>query len=471
MTKEEQIKPKEFLKYAEENYKECIDKNSKKDLINIYGCINKGFCSQVDELYNYLEKEFEPKIKNLFKKKYQYILKLLDNSENIIHLYDSRNELEHDYRVKPYEKIEQDIKDLRNFIESVQEVMVSPPKKEKEKINAILKDVIKKSRGGKRSNYFLEIKKFINHYPKDPFLLTQEDSHKYLNNMKLKHTDSTIASTNTALGFLFKKILLKKEYKLHTGFSKKKLKTRKGKKYDEIKRILKKMKSPKKRLYLLFAWHHALRVSDMVKLRIEDLSGIDLSDEIRAELERYLKGRRMGYVFLNSLGNKILKRTIQNEFKDSFPQDEEYLPLLDIKQIGLGKSKLKREQIITREELRKLIQASSGDKNKGVIYFIYEFGVGECQFVEISREDIIFRAQKIKLNKTKNYPTYIKKISRYAMKKLKDYSDTHTRKNGKIFMRERMIQRILEEAREKSGIKKKVDYRILSNSLKASFLK
>lgn len=472
--REKHISPEAFLNYAKENHSKYDKNHSEKSLINIYGCISKGFCCQVEEYFDFLKGKIQiPKNLNGFREKFYFILRSeMSSPLGAIKLYDIRNELEHEYRIKSYDAAEPYILSLESFILTIKRAISEFPNNIDSGRKSIYDKISEDYSESTKRNYRYQIQKFLEDHPKDSLKLTEEEAHNYLEYLsKNKEPPSNLATMNGTLKYLYTKIL-GRDYSLHPKFSRK----RNLVKYEKlnsriINNILEKNNVPESRLLVLIVWELSLQKHEIENLKIEKLLKLELSKKIHKELINYVGDRKSGFIFSNKEGDAMSGRYLQKKLKEGLPVSYKHLTLRHLRQVSPNKEgKLRRSQLISRGDFKKILNEIKGEKDRDLFYFIYEFGIGLEQFKKIKKEDIIPQNKKLRLRKTKNYNRTSIWLKKTVFERLMKYVKNNHKENKPLFIQSRQIQKILKKAIKDAGVSKIVNYRVLSNSLKDSRL-
>ncbi len=132
-------------------------------------------------------------------------------------------------------------------------------------------------------------------------------------------------------------------------------------------------------------------------------------------------------------------------------------------------------KFITYEEFLRLVGACDNPRDKLMIKFLFYTGVRVSELVNLKIDDILWEEGFVKV-KGKGGKERIIPLPESLLKELKEYVETRKIKSEYLFpskrgskLSTRQVQRIINKARIKAGIRKKVTPHILRHSL-ATFL-
>lgn len=497
-----QIKPEDFSFHARKNWEKFKEdlSNSEKEriIINTYGCISKAFHSKIDELIDYInEFKKEPlNPKSEFPKKIEYVnesglfspeqLLLIDNLNNL------RNNLEHRYQLPSVNEVKIYLKYLAMFLKNTEDFLKLPAKKVIELIDKSLKlleSKIKEKTTKKATieSYILQSKKFLYTYRKNPQNLTSKEANHYMTKIiEEKYTPRHIQHIEAILLFLYKSVLNKEWVKT---VKRPVLKTKDHTLFDneESKKILSFAPSLRDKLIIQVNYHAGLKSSQLVKLNIEDLSKLKLPDRLQLNLEIYLGNRTTGPVFVGQHGKRLGKRGIERLYeiiskkmgtnitteviRKNNPKIR-YEFSQNNKRTRCPRSVVKEDEIITESELKQLMENANSELKKYYVYFIYHFGVGRKQFINIKFEDINFNKKIIKIKPAKHYNIYYIKLKDNVLNELKKFCKKFDINSGHLFSYsdDYISKLILFTGREIGIERKKLGFNVLANSQKFSEL-
>ncbi len=121
------------------------------------------------------------------------------------------------------------------------------------------------------STYMIQNKLFLEFIKKQPYEVTEDDIKSYFAYLqKNKFSNRTLVLKKAALGFLYNKILNKDFLRFPSAKIEKKIPEVLTK--EEVKNLIDSAKSPKSKLMIKLLYSIGLRVSELVNLRLKDLS-------------------------------------------------------------------------------------------------------------------------------------------------------------------------------------------------------
>lgn len=473
------IKPEEFLEYATNlagNYKKK-NKLKKVDLINIYGHITKGFCSQLEEFYEHLKPILPPKknkrCRTCFQKhsigfegKFKYAREALIVPEEYGTLYQIRDELEHDYTVPSADAVHLSIATLKDFITKAKEYMKIPTREIKMARNEILKRI---ETSDKYKNYDWLARNFLQNFPKNPKELTQDDAYQFLAKLNLEGANPTyLKNIDNVLKHIYE-IGLKRTYVSYS-----KIPEGERKKYRRIDskaflKILNKTQKLRTRVCMQLAWHKGLKPGRLRSLKKTDLAKMKLPLGVKEELDEYLesikdKKNLEGWLLPGSKGSKLGRRAMEKIFK-GIP----IKPTLTAGELKYNSPSIKftipLDEVLTRGEFKKILSSAKSEKIRDLLYFIYYFGTGKKQLLNIRYWDINFKKMKIKVKPASADNDTPIEISEKVTEKLREYCDRNGIEQGKLFPYcKKTITNKINDVSKLAGIGKKVNYKLLSKS-------
>ncbi|MEK6858641.1 MAG: site-specific tyrosine recombinase/integron integrase [Nanoarchaeota archaeon] len=177
-------------------------------------------------------------------------------------------------------------------------------------------------------NYTFFVKKFITHAHKNASDLTEEDAKNYLASLIEARSKSTTMLAAASLKFFYVEVLKKQFATVKVPKKEKRLPEVLTK--EEVKSLIASCDTMKSRLMVSFLYSSGLRVSELVKLRVQDLrfdekigwarsgkGGKDrmfiLSDQLGKELKDYVKRRQNEFLF--SKEKPLTTRNVQKIIK------------------------------------------------------------------------------------------------------------------------------------------------------------
>jgi integrase/recombinase XerD len=173
-------------------------------------------------------------------------------------------------------------------------------------------------------NYSFFVQKFLKNSGKSPGEVNQDDAKLYLSSLFEDKSKNTIMLAAASLKFFYKEVLKKEFEEVRIPKKDKKLPSVLSK--EEVKKIIDGADNLKSRLIISLLYSSGLRVSEIVKLKVNDLnldentgwvrSGkgskdriFTLSDNLKEEIREYLSGKNNEYVF--SKDKPLTTRNIQ----------------------------------------------------------------------------------------------------------------------------------------------------------------
>lgn len=177
-------------------------------------------------------------------------------------------------------------------------------------------------------NYTFFASKFTLHAKKEAAELTQEDVKHYLATLIEHKSKSTAMLAAAALKFYFVEVLKKPFSEIHIPKKEKKLPDVLTQ--EEVRKLIAGCETIKSRLMVSFLYSSGLRVSELVKLRVQDIrfeenlgwarggkGGKDrmfiLSEQLTREVKDYIKHRPTGFLF--SKEKPLTTRNVQKIVK------------------------------------------------------------------------------------------------------------------------------------------------------------
>lgn len=177
-------------------------------------------------------------------------------------------------------------------------------------------------------NYSFFVNKFLVHINKPPIELTEDDAKHYLASLIEARSKSTTMLAAAALKFFYIEVLKKQFATVKVPKKEKRLPEVLTK--EEVRQLIASCDTMKSRLMVSFLYSSGLRVSELVKLKVQDLrfeekigwarsgkGGKDrmflLSDQLGKELKDYLKRRQNDFLF--SKEKPLTTRNVQKIVK------------------------------------------------------------------------------------------------------------------------------------------------------------
>jgi len=175
--------------------------------------------------------------------------------------------------------------------------------------------------------YISQNKRFLEYIKKQPEQINQDDIKSYLAHLmsEKKQKPASVNLTLSALRFFYEQILKKKELfiDIKSPKSEKKLPTVLTK--DEIKKLLAAIKNSKHQLLVEMLYSSGLRVSEAVKIKIDDLNFDEKMGRVIAG-----KGKKDRHIILSENLIKKLKIYLEERKEDSeylFPTNNEHISI------------------------------------------------------------------------------------------------------------------------------------------------
>ncbi len=131
--------------------------------------------------------------------------------------------------------------------------------------------------------------------------------------------------------------------------------------------------------------------------------------------------------------------------------------------------------ILTVEEIKKLIEITNNSKHRLIIKLLYGTGLRVSEIINLKKEDINFPEELIKVNLGKGKKDRFVKIPKSILEELKNYSDLERgeylfESNRKGKLTKKTIAKIVSNSAKKAGIEKRVYPHLLRHSFATHLL-
>ncbi len=147
------------------------------------------------------------------------------------------------------------------------------------------------------------------------------------------------------------------------------------------------------------------------------------------------------------------------------------------KNIRRPKKERKIPSVLTKEEVKKIINSTKNKKSNLIISLLYSCGFRVSELVNLKLEDLNFEEKIGHVRKGKGKKDRIFNIPSFLEQELKEQAEKQKQKNKKNLisgkkdkMTSRNIQKIVKNAANKAGIKKKVSPHTLRHSFATHLL-
>lgn len=187
------------------------------------------------------------------------------------------------------------------------------------------------------------------------------------------------------------------------------------------------------------------------------------TDDVKDYMAEHLSGKSSSslVLFLAAIKyaySNLLKRDITSEIKRA-------------------KKEVKIPSVLTKEEVKKLINSLNNDKSKLMISLIYACGFRVSELINLKLQDIDFNDKTGHVRKAKGKKDRIFNIPNFLAEQLQKQSENQ-KKEGKEFLftgpkgtlSSRNIEKIVGKASKKAGIQKKVTPHTLRHSFATHLL-
>ncbi|MHA1595983.1 MAG: site-specific tyrosine recombinase/integron integrase [Candidatus Baldrarchaeia archaeon] len=143
-------------------------------------------------------------------------------------------------------------------------------------------------------------------------------------------------------------------------------------------------------------------------------------------------------------------------------------PAADVKRPKLEK---KLPVVLTPDEVRRLIDAADNPRDKLIIRMLYVTGLRVSELVNLRVEDIDFEECVIMVRMGKGKKDRVVFMDKQTARILKEYLRENGIERGRVFpISVRTVQRMIQRARIKAGIQKKVTPHVLRHSFATHML-
>lgn len=148
---------------------------------------------------------------------------------------------------------------------------------------------------------------------------------------------------------------------------------------------------------------------------------------------------------------------------------------LKTEKISLPIRKKSLPHVLSKDEIVKMINSTFNIKHKLIIELLYSCGLRVSELINLKYEDVDFKNRIIRINKGKGSKDRITIVSSKTLRKLKSFGSVNNL-TGKIFLGRngkysvKSVQKVLENAANKSKIKKKVTPHMLRHSFATHLL-
>ncbi len=191
------------------------------------------------------------------------------------------------------------------------------------------------------------------------------------------------------------------------------------------------------------------------KIQRQDIAGFLANKKIKGASTNTIL---LIHAALKFFFEKCINSKIMDEI--SLPKKEKYLP-----------------QVLSKEEVKKLIDAEKNRRNKLILKFIYSTGVRVSELVNLKKEDVNLKEKigVVKAGKGKKdrviilSKEWVKEYLKWAKKNKIKSNFLFSKKNGKPLSTD-TIQRIIKKAGAKAGISKKISPHTLRHSFATHLL-
>jgi integrase/recombinase XerD len=143
--------------------------------------------------------------------------------------------------------------------------------------------------------------------------------------------------------------------------------------------------------------------------------------------------------------------------------------------IKMPKKDKKLPEVLTREEVKNLINSSDNRKSRLIISFLYSSGLRVSELVNLKKEDLDFNERTGWVRKGKGSKDRIFTISQGLSDELKQFIEEKGQDGAYLFSKNkplttRNIQKIIKGTRERAGINKRITPHTLRHSFATHLL-
>jgi len=195
---------------------------------------------------------------------------------------------------------------------------------------------------------------------------------------------------------------------------------------------------------------------------------LEQTEKTSADLDEEDVRKYLASLFENKSKNTIMLAAASLKFFYSEILDKE------VGKIKIPKKDRKLPEVLTKEEVKKLIDSTETKKSRLIISVLYSSGLRVSELVNLKKEDINFEENIGKVRKGKGSKDRIFTISRNLVKELKHYLQKR-KDNVYLFSKDkplttRNIQKIIKHTKQKAEITKKVTPHTLRHSFATHLL-
>lgn len=147
----------------------------------------------------------------------------------------------------------------------------------------------------------------------------------------------------------------------------------------------------------------------------------------------------------------------------------------DFSEIPLPKKDKKLPEVLTKDEVRNLIDSTDTVKSRLIVSLLYSTGLRVSELVNLKVSDVNLDEKTGWVRRGKGSKDRLMVMSENLSEELKEYLATRGKENSYIFSKEkplttRNIQKIIKGARQRAGINKKVTPHTLRHSFATHLL-
>ncbi|GIU68487.1 MAG: hypothetical protein KatS3mg001_337 [Candidatus Pacearchaeota archaeon] len=197
---------------------------------------------------------------------------------------------------------------------------------------------------------------------------------------------------------------------------------------------------------------------DFVNKPVEEISEEDLKKYLATISQKSAASIILSLAAIKYSFSSILKKDITKEIKR--PKREKKLP-----------------EVLTKEEIKRLLSSVKNKKSKLMLSLMYSCGLRVSELINLKIEDLSLEEKigKIKLGKGKkdrffNIPSMLIPQLRKQIKKQKNKNQEFLFSGPKGKLSERNVQKIVKKAAKKAGIKKQISPHTLRHSFATHLL-